>query len=83
VLKTLPSESVHCCITSPPYFNLRDYKVDGQIGLERTPDEYVAQLVAVFREVRKVLRKGLMFVVVLVIIIVLVTVLVAMVNMGK
>ena len=56
VLRTLPSESVHCCITSPPYYGLRDYGVDGQIGLEETPDEYVERLVGVFREVRRVLR---------------------------
>lgn len=57
VLSTLPAESVHCCVTSPPYFGLRDYGVDGQIGLEQTPDAYVAELVAVFREVRRVLRE--------------------------
>ncbi len=56
LLKTLPSGSVHCCVTSPPYFGLRDYGVTGQIGLEQTPDEYVAEMVAVFREVRRVLR---------------------------
>ena len=56
VLATLPESSVHCCVTSPPYFGLRDYGVAGQIGLEPTPDEFVAQLVAVFREVRRVLR---------------------------
>lgn len=56
VLKTLPDESVHCIVTSPPYFGLRDYGVDGQIGLEPTPDEYVAALVAVFGEARRVLR---------------------------
>ena len=56
VLRTLPDESVQTCITSPPYFGLRDYGHDGQIGLESTPDEYVAALVAVFREVRRVLR---------------------------
>tara|TARA_Y100000296_G_scaffold46090_1_gene52883 strand:+ start:980 stop:1960 length:981 start_codon:yes stop_codon:yes gene_type:complete len=55
-LRELPNESVHCAITSPPYWGLRDYGVDAQIGLEPTPDEYVAQLVAVFREVRRVLR---------------------------
>ena len=55
VLKTLPDGSVNCCVTSPPYFGLRDYKVDGQIGLEQTPDAYVAELVAVFREVWRVL----------------------------
>jgi DNA modification methylase len=57
VLKTLPAESVHCCVTSPPYFGLRDYGHDGQIGLEPTPDAFVAELVAVFREVRRVLRE--------------------------
>jgi DNA modification methylase len=56
VLATLPDESVHCCVTSPPYFGLRDYGVAGQIGLESTPDAFVAELVAVFREVRRVLR---------------------------
>jgi DNA modification methylase len=56
VLRTLPAGSVHTCVTSPPYFGLRDYGADGQIGLERTPDEYVARMVAVFREVRRVLR---------------------------
>lgn len=56
VLRTLPDESVHCCVTSPPYFGLRDYGVDGQIGLEATPDAFVIQLVSVFREVRRVLR---------------------------
>jgi DNA modification methylase len=56
VLKTLPSESVHCVVTSPPYFGLRDYGVDGQIGLEPTPDEFVAAMVDVFTEVRRVLR---------------------------
>jgi DNA modification methylase len=57
VLETLPDESVHCVVTSPPYFGLRDYGIAGQIGLEPTPDEYVAQMVAVFHEVRRVLRK--------------------------
>jgi DNA modification methylase len=56
VLKTLPDESVHCCVTSPPYWGLRDYGHDDQIGLESTPEEYVSQMVAVFREVRRVLR---------------------------
>lgn len=56
VLKTLADKSVNCCVTSPPYFGLRDYGVDGQIGLEQTPDAYVAELVAVFREVKRVLR---------------------------
>ena len=56
VLGALPSGSVHCCITSPPYFGLRDYGVAGQIGLEPTPDAFVAEMVAVFRDVRRVLR---------------------------
>ena len=56
VLKTLPDQSVNCCVTSPPYWGLRDYGCDGQIGLESTPDAYVAELVAVFREVKRVLR---------------------------
>lgn len=56
VLHTLPDESAHCCVTSPPYWGLRDYGVEGQIGLEPTPEEYVAKLVEVFREVRRVLR---------------------------
>ena len=55
-LKELSDGSVNCCVTSPPYYGLRDYGVDGQIGLEETPDEYVAKLVDVFREVRRVLR---------------------------
>jgi len=55
-LKQMPEKSVNCCVTSPPYFGLRDYGVDGQIGLEPTPDEFVQALVEVFREVRRVLR---------------------------
>lgn len=56
VLRTLPDESVHCCVTSPPYYGLRDYGVDGQIGLEPSPELFVEEMVAVFREVRRVLR---------------------------
>ena len=55
-LREMPAESVQTCVTSPPYFGLRDYGADGQIGLEATPDEYVMRLVDVFREVRRVLR---------------------------
>lgn len=55
-LKKLPDGCVHTCVTSPPYYGLRDYGVDGQIGLEETPEDYVARLVDVFREVRRVLR---------------------------
>jgi DNA modification methylase len=56
-LRTLPDASVHCCVTSPPYWGLRDYGHDGQIGLEPTPEAYVARMVEVFREVRRVLRE--------------------------
>lgn len=56
VLKTLEAKSVHACVTSPPYYGLRDYQVDGQIGLEQSPAKYVQNLVEVFREVRRVLR---------------------------
>ena len=55
-LRSLPDASVHCCVTSPPYWGLRDYGVDGQIGLESSPDAYVSKMVEVFREVRRVLR---------------------------
>jgi site-specific DNA-methyltransferase (adenine-specific) len=55
-MKAMPEKSVHCCVTSPPYFGLRDYGHDGQIGLEESPDAYVAKMVEVFREVRRVLR---------------------------
>ena len=55
-LRTLEPESVHTCVTSPPYYNLRDYGAAGQIGMEETPEEYIAKLVDVFREVRRVLR---------------------------
>ena len=55
-LRTLPEQSVQTCVTSPPYWGLRDYGADGQLGLEPTPEEYVANMVAVFREVRRVLR---------------------------
>jgi len=55
-MRTLPDASVYCCVTSPPYWGLRDYGHEGQIGLESTPDAYVARMVEVFREVRRVLR---------------------------
>lgn len=55
VLSTLPDDSVHCCVTSPPYYALRDYEMEGQIGQEATSEEYVERLVEVFREVRRVL----------------------------
>ena len=56
ILRGLPAESVHCCVTSPPYWGLRDYEVNGQLGLERTPNEYVMRLVGILNEVRRVLR---------------------------
>jgi len=55
-LKQLPDNSINCCVTSPPYWGLRDYGVEGQFGLESTPEEYVAKMVEVFREVKRVLR---------------------------
>lgn len=57
VIKDFPDDFVQCVVTSPPYFGLRDYGVAGQIGLEKTVEEYVATMVAVFREVRRVMRK--------------------------
>ena len=56
-LKELPSESVHCCVTSPPYYALRDYGLDAQIGQEDTPEQYIDRLTAVFGELYRVLRK--------------------------
>jgi DNA modification methylase len=55
-LRTLPAASHQCCVTSPPYYGLRDYGHAGQIGLEPTPEEYIERMVEVFREVRRVLR---------------------------
>jgi DNA modification methylase len=55
-LRSLPDGYAQCCVTSPPYYRLRDYGVAGQIGLEESPDAYVARLVEVFREVWRVLR---------------------------
>lgn len=55
-LKELPDNCIDCCVTSPPYYGLRDYGVDGQIGLEETPEEYIQKLVDVFREVRRVMK---------------------------
>ena len=56
ILKDLPADAAHTCVTSPPYWGLRDYGNAGQLGLERSPEEYVENLVAVFREVKRVLR---------------------------
>lgn len=56
VLKGLPDESVHCIVSSPPYWRQRDYGMAGQLGLEQTPEEYIDRLVEIFREARRVLR---------------------------
>ena len=62
ILKTLPDENIDCCVTSPPYWGLRNYGVDSQLGLEKTPEEYVAKMVEVFGEVKRVLKKeGVLF----------------------
>ena len=55
-LKTLPQKSVQMCVTSPPYYGLRDYGADGQIGVEQSPEEYIARLTEVFAEVHRVLK---------------------------
>ena len=55
-ISQIPDQMAQCVVTSPPYWGLRDYGVDGQIGLEKTPEEYVGKMVEVFREVRRVLR---------------------------
>ena len=61
-LKKLPNEFVNCVITSPPYFGLRDYQVKGQIGLEKTLNEYIEKLLKITLELKRILRKdGVMF----------------------
>lgn len=57
VMKSMPDNFVNCCVTSPPYWGLRDYGVEGQLGLEKTPNEYVEKIVNVFREVKRILKK--------------------------
>lgn len=57
VLKTFPDNSIDCVMTSPPYFNQRDYGVEGQLGLEKTPEEYVDKLCNIFDQVKRILRK--------------------------
>jgi site-specific DNA-methyltransferase (adenine-specific) len=57
MLRTLPDESVHCCVTSPPYWRQRDYKMPEQIGLEQQPEQYISELVSVFADVWRVLRR--------------------------
>jgi len=56
LMKDWPDGVIDCCVTSPPYWGLRDYGVEGQLGLEKTPEEYVAKMVAVFGEVKRVLK---------------------------
>ena len=55
-LKDMPDESVHCCVTSPPYYGLRDYGIKGQVGREATPEQYIAKLAEIFMEVYRVLK---------------------------
>lgn len=55
-LKSLPDNSIHCCVTSPPYYGLRDYGIPEQIGLEETPEEYIRKLVSIFHEIQRVLK---------------------------
>ena len=56
VVKSMPDGSVNCCVTSPPYYGLRDYGIYGQIGQEASPDEYVEKLTGVFSEIHRVLK---------------------------
>ena len=56
VLRRISDNYIDCCVTSPPYFGLRDYGVDGQLGLEESPEEYISKMVKIFREVRRTLR---------------------------
>ncbi|MGI8967312.1 MAG: DNA methyltransferase, partial [Limisphaerales bacterium] len=58
LLSSLATESIQCCVTSPPYWGLRDYAHPAQIGAETSPEQYVANLVAIFRDVRRVLKKN-------------------------
>lgn len=56
MLRTLPDESVHCIVSSPPYWRQRDYGMQGQVGIEQSPESYINGLVRIFREARRVLR---------------------------
>ena len=56
ILKVLPKQSIDCCVTSPPYWNLRDYENPDQLGLEKTPEEYIHKLSRIFHEVQRVLK---------------------------
>ncbi len=65
ILRTMPADSVDCCVTSPPYYGLRDYEVSGQIGLDRHPNDYIARLTAVFMEIFRVIKKdGILWIVI-------------------
>ena len=55
VMREMPDKSINCCVTSPPYWGLRDYRVDGQLGIEKTPEEYVEKMVVIFRELKRIL----------------------------
>lgn len=57
ILKTLDDETVDCIVTSPPYYALRDYGLDGQIGLEKSPEDYIWRLIEIFDEIKRVLKK--------------------------
>ena len=56
VLRRISDNYIDCCVTSPPYFGLRDYGIEGQIGLEENPQQYIDRIVEIFREVRRTLR---------------------------
>ena len=56
IMKRIPDKVINCCITSPPYYGLRDYGIEGQSGLESTPEKYVENLVSIFRELKRILR---------------------------
>ena len=58
ILKQMPDNFINCCVTSPPYFNLRDYDNDQQIGLENTPEEYDEKLMLIFREIKRILKSN-------------------------
>lgn len=60
-LRMLPDECIQCCVTSPPYFRLRDYGIEGQLGIEDTPEQYVERLVAICREIKRTLKKDGVF----------------------
>jgi len=55
-MKRLPEKSIDFCMTSPPYWQMRDYKIKGQVGQEKTPEEYIEKLVVIFRELKRILK---------------------------